>query len=53
MSDEPEFLCDITHVGIRQPAAAWAFIGESGDLYLCDHHYQAIPDPGPNWQPIP
>ena len=33
--------------------AAWAFIGESGDYYLCDEHYRPDDSAPSGWVQIP
>lgn len=51
MSDDL-FVCAITHEDGLHPKADWAWIGEGGDVFLCDYHYRLLARPNPEWQPI-
>jgi len=42
--------CDIT---ICPNEATWAFIGECGDLYLCDEHFDPAVGNAAHWYPVP
>jgi hypothetical protein len=41
--------CDYRHVTDEadiDDTAAWGLVGESGDYYVCDHHFQRRTDEG-------
>jgi len=42
--------CDVT---VCPNDAEWAFIGEGGDLYLCDDHFDFNVGDSSHWRPIP
>lgn len=48
--------CDYRHVTDEADidnTAAWTYIGESGDYYACDYHFQMRTDEGKrNWHRI-
>lgn len=35
-----EFTCDYRHEDGSEPLADWALIGEAGDYFVCDAHFQ-------------
>jgi hypothetical protein len=41
MADEPLFICEA--LGCERPAD-WAYIGECGDMFLCEIHGGTEPD---------
>ncbi len=43
--DYPPF-CDYRHADGTKPFADWVLIGESGDYYVCDWHFQARTEAG-------
>ena len=43
MSAEPPFVCEA--IGCERPAD-WAFIGEGGDMFLCEFHGGSEDVPG-------
>lgn len=47
-ADEPPFDCDYRHPGRpgERARADWALIGEAGDYYVCDWHFQQRTDEG-------
>jgi hypothetical protein len=50
MTETPP-VCDYLHDEIR--SAAWALIGESGDYYVCDEHFQMrTEEDRRNWRPV-
>ena len=40
---EPMVTCDYVHTDDEPRRADWALIGEAGDFYICDEHYQMRP----------
>lgn len=49
---EPPFICDVTGCDVR---AEWAWIGESGDMFVCPEHYETRTQPWSrsSWRRIP
>lgn len=51
-------MCDYYHLdneggALPDRSAAWAYIGESGDYYVCDEHFQMRTEEGKrNWHRI-
>jgi len=50
--DGPPFICDVTGCDVR---AEWAWIGESGDMFVCPEHYETRTQPWSrsSWRRIP
>jgi hypothetical protein len=46
--------CAYRHPDGTDPPADWAFIGEFGDYFICDEHFQQrLPEYKRNWTRIP
>lgn len=43
--NDADITCDWRHLG-PQPLADWVLIGESGDYYSCDEHFQQRTESG-------